>query len=39
MHPRCTLRVKVFEHAFLIEKNNEHIVCGRMKEYIVVETS
>ena len=37
MHPRSTLRVKVFEHAFLTKTNNEHIVCGRMRAYIVVE--
>ena len=37
MHPRSTLRVKVFEHAFLTKINNEHIVCGRMRAYIVVE--
>ena len=37
MHPRSTLRVKVFEYAFLTKTNNEHIVCGRMREYIIVE--
>ena len=37
MIPRSTLRVKVSEHSFLTKTNNEHIVCGRMREYIVVE--
>ena len=37
MHPRSTLRVKVFENAFLSKTNNEHIVSSRMREYNVVE--
>ena len=37
MHPRSTLRVKFFKNAFLTKTNNEHVVCGRIRAYIVVE--